>query len=57
MLVQSCVLYPDPVSAVCCRRRCYLKRVITMPAPPKVTKLSHVVSGFSLRNCAHTHTT
>ncbi|XP_028249195.1 coagulation factor XI-like [Parambassis ranga] len=33
-------------------RRCYLKRVITMPAPPKVTKLSHVVSGFSLRNCA-----
>uniref|UniRef100_A0A4W6DGQ8 Apple domain-containing protein n=1 Tax=Lates calcarifer TaxID=8187 RepID=A0A4W6DGQ8_LATCA len=33
------------------RRRCYLKRVITMPAPPKVTKLNNVVSGFSLRDC------
>ncbi|XP_043994628.1 coagulation factor XI-like [Gambusia affinis] len=32
-------------------RRCYLKRVITMPAPPKVSKLANVVSGFSLRNC------
>uniref|UniRef100_A0A4W6FZ67 Apple domain-containing protein n=1 Tax=Lates calcarifer TaxID=8187 RepID=A0A4W6FZ67_LATCA len=32
-------------------RRCYLKRVITMPAPPKVTKLANAVSGFSLRNC------
>ncbi|XP_067467478.1 coagulation factor XI-like [Thunnus thynnus] len=32
-------------------RRCYLKRVITIPAPPKVTKLSNVVSGFSLKNC------
>ncbi|XP_022073930.1 coagulation factor XI-like [Acanthochromis polyacanthus] len=32
-------------------RRCYLKRVITMPALPKVTKLTNVVSGFSLRNC------
>uniref|UniRef100_A0A3P9Q2U6 Coagulation factor XI-like n=1 Tax=Poecilia reticulata TaxID=8081 RepID=A0A3P9Q2U6_POERE len=32
-------------------RRCYLKRVITMPAPPKVNKLASVVSGFSLRDC------
>ncbi|XP_044027260.1 plasma kallikrein-like [Siniperca chuatsi] len=31
-------------------RRCYLKRVITMPAPPKVTKLANVVSGFT-QNC------
>ncbi|KAI3358005.1 hypothetical protein L3Q82_003026 [Scortum barcoo] len=30
---------------------CYLKRVITMTAPPKVTKLANVVSGFSLKNC------
>uniref|UniRef100_A0A665TCT2 Plasma kallikrein-like n=2 Tax=Echeneis naucrates TaxID=173247 RepID=A0A665TCT2_ECHNA len=33
------------------RRRCYLKRVITMPAPPKVNKLYNAVSGFSLKNC------
>ncbi|XP_070778230.1 coagulation factor XI-like [Enoplosus armatus] len=33
------------------RRICYLKRVITVPAPPKVTKLANVVSGFSLKNC------
>ncbi|XP_070778229.1 coagulation factor XI-like [Enoplosus armatus] len=33
-------------------RRCYLKRVITMPAPPKITKLVNVVSGFSQKNCA-----
>uniref|UniRef100_A0A3Q4I627 Coagulation factor XI-like n=1 Tax=Neolamprologus brichardi TaxID=32507 RepID=A0A3Q4I627_NEOBR len=32
-------------------RRCYLKRVITIPAPPKVTRLTNVVSGFSLKNC------
>ncbi|XP_077405611.1 coagulation factor XI-like [Vanacampus margaritifer] len=32
-------------------RRCYLKRFITMPAPPKVTKLNNVVSGFTKRNC------
>ncbi|XP_061596985.1 coagulation factor XI-like [Cololabis saira] len=32
-------------------RRCYLKRVITMPAPPKVEKLVGVLSGFSQRNC------
>ncbi|XP_029299549.1 LOW QUALITY PROTEIN: coagulation factor XI-like [Cottoperca gobio] len=31
--------------------RCYHKRAITMPAPPKVTKLDNVVSGFQLRNC------
>ncbi|XP_051247173.1 coagulation factor XI-like [Dicentrarchus labrax] len=37
----------DPVY----RSRCYFKRVITMPAPPKVTKLANVVSGFSLKNC------
>lgn len=30
---------------------CYLKRVITMPAPPQVTKLTNVASGFSLKNC------
>lgn len=33
------------------RRRCYLKRVIILPAPPKVTKLDNVVSGFPLKNC------
>ncbi|XP_065326905.1 coagulation factor XI-like [Pelmatolapia mariae] len=32
-------------------RRCYLKRVITIPAPPKVIKVTNVVSGFSLKNC------
>ncbi|XP_077364177.1 plasma kallikrein-like [Festucalex cinctus] len=32
-------------------RRCYLKRFITMPAPPKVNKLANVVSGFTRRNC------
>ncbi|XP_034561243.1 coagulation factor XI-like [Notolabrus celidotus] len=32
-------------------RRCYLKRTITMPSPPKIAKLSNVVSGFTLRNC------
>uniref|UniRef100_A0A8C6TMN8 Apple domain-containing protein n=1 Tax=Neogobius melanostomus TaxID=47308 RepID=A0A8C6TMN8_9GOBI len=32
-------------------QRCYLKRAITIPAPPKVTKLANVVSGFALRNC------
>uniref|UniRef100_A0A3Q3GB54 Coagulation factor XI-like n=1 Tax=Labrus bergylta TaxID=56723 RepID=A0A3Q3GB54_9LABR len=32
-------------------RRCYFKRVITMPAPPKVVKLANVVSGFTLKNC------
>uniref|UniRef100_A0A3B3TK34 Plasma kallikrein-like n=1 Tax=Poecilia latipinna TaxID=48699 RepID=A0A3B3TK34_9TELE len=32
-------------------RRCYLKRVITMPAPPIVNKQASVVSGFSLRDC------
>ncbi|XP_041812062.1 coagulation factor XI-like isoform X2 [Chelmon rostratus] len=37
----------DPVY----RRRCYLKRVITMPAPPKVNRLANVVSGFTLKNC------
>ncbi|XP_030596342.1 coagulation factor XI-like [Archocentrus centrarchus] len=31
--------------------RCYLKRVITMPAPPKVTKVTNASSGFSLKNC------
>uniref|UniRef100_A0A667WRI5 Coagulation factor XI-like n=1 Tax=Myripristis murdjan TaxID=586833 RepID=A0A667WRI5_9TELE len=33
------------------RRRCYLKRFITMPMPPKVTKVANAVCGFSLRNC------
>ncbi|XP_062265316.1 coagulation factor XI-like [Platichthys flesus] len=33
------------------RRRCYLKRVITAPAPPRVNKLNNAVSGFSLKNC------
>ncbi|KAM7383976.1 hypothetical protein PAMA_011361 [Pampus argenteus] len=36
-------------------RRCTLKRVITMPAPPKVTKLPNVVSGFSLKDCVQIH--
>nr|XP_046233999.1 coagulation factor XI-like [Scatophagus argus] len=31
--------------------RCFLKRVITMPAPPRVVKDANTVSGFSLRNC------
>uniref|UniRef100_A0A3Q2P247 Coagulation factor XI-like n=1 Tax=Fundulus heteroclitus TaxID=8078 RepID=A0A3Q2P247_FUNHE len=30
---------------------CYLKRVITMHAPPKVTEQANTVSGFTLRNC------
>ncbi|XP_054911987.1 plasma kallikrein-like [Poeciliopsis prolifica] len=33
-------------------RRCYLKRVITMPAPPRVSSLVNAVSGFSLRDCS-----
>ncbi|XP_053705961.1 coagulation factor XI-like [Synchiropus splendidus] len=33
------------------RGRCYFKRSITLPAPPKINKLPHVVSGFSLRDC------
>ncbi|XP_060948416.1 coagulation factor XI-like isoform X2 [Limanda limanda] len=32
------------------RRRCYLKRVITAPAPPEVKKYKNLVSGFSLKN-------
>ncbi|XP_078123413.1 coagulation factor XI-like [Sander vitreus] len=39
--------FGDPIY----RRRCYLKRTITMPAPPKVAKVANVVSGFQLRNC------
>ncbi|XP_057684479.1 coagulation factor XI-like [Corythoichthys intestinalis] len=39
--------FGDPVF----RRRCYLKRTTTMPAPPKITKLANVVSGFTMRNC------
>uniref|UniRef100_A0A3P9LI60 Apple domain-containing protein n=1 Tax=Oryzias latipes TaxID=8090 RepID=A0A3P9LI60_ORYLA len=39
--------FPDPIA----RRRCYLKRVVTLPAPPSVTKLTGAVSGFSGRNC------
>ncbi|XP_076005813.1 coagulation factor XI-like [Genypterus blacodes] len=38
------------------RRRCYLKRSITLPAPPMVSKLAGVVSGFSLESIAHTPT-
>ncbi|XP_029023387.1 coagulation factor XI-like [Betta splendens] len=33
------------------RRRCFLKRSITAPAPPQVNKANNVVSGFSLRSC------
>ncbi|XP_033980594.1 coagulation factor XI-like isoform X2 [Trematomus bernacchii] len=36
------------------RRRCYFKRTITMPAPPKITKLEKVTSGFQLRSCVET---
>lgn len=36
---------------LCSRRRCYLKRSITMPYPPRVAKLATAVSGFQLRNC------
>ncbi|CAN9503807.1 unnamed protein product [Ophioblennius macclurei] len=32
-------------------RRCYVKRTISIPAPPKITKLENVVSGFSRKNC------
>ncbi|XP_008285822.1 coagulation factor XI-like [Stegastes partitus] len=32
-------------------RRCYVKRVITVPSLPKVTKLNNVVSGFTLKKC------
>ncbi|KAJ4927789.1 hypothetical protein JOQ06_015591 [Pogonophryne albipinna] len=32
-------------------RHCYLKRTMTMPAPPKITKLEKVTSGFQLRSC------
>lgn len=39
------------VMFLCYRHRCYMKRVITMPAPSKVKKLANVVSGFTLRNC------
>lgn len=39
--------YKDPVHW----KRCYMKRVVTIPAPPKVNKLANVVSGFNLRNC------
>ncbi|KAM9340494.1 plasma kallikrein-like [Symphorus nematophorus] len=35
-------------------RRCYLKRVITISAPPEVKKLANVVSGFNTRNCVST---
>ncbi|XP_062302100.1 coagulation factor XI-like isoform X3 [Osmerus eperlanus] len=38
--------FNDPVH----RRRCYLKRIITLPLSPKVGSLPNVVSGFSL-NC------
>ncbi|XP_048085143.1 uncharacterized protein LOC125285004 [Alosa alosa] len=34
-----------------CRRRCFLKQVITMPVPSKVASLKGVVSGCSLRGC------
>ncbi|XP_077364249.1 coagulation factor XI-like isoform X1 [Festucalex cinctus] len=33
------------------RRRCYLKRVITLPAPPRVNKVANLISGFAKRNC------
>uniref|UniRef100_A0A3Q2P288 Coagulation factor XI-like n=1 Tax=Fundulus heteroclitus TaxID=8078 RepID=A0A3Q2P288_FUNHE len=33
------------------RRLCFLKRIITLPTPPKVTEQTNAVSGFSLRNC------
>uniref|UniRef100_A0A3Q2FWU5 Apple domain-containing protein n=1 Tax=Cyprinodon variegatus TaxID=28743 RepID=A0A3Q2FWU5_CYPVA len=32
-------------------RRCFLKRVITIPSPPEVKKLANAVSGFALKNC------
>ncbi|XP_027893009.1 plasma kallikrein-like [Xiphophorus couchianus] len=43
----SCQFY----SYITSSRVCYLKRVITMPAPPRVTNLADAVSGFTLRNC------
>ncbi|KAM3597027.1 uncharacterized protein V6R79_024951 [Siganus canaliculatus] len=41
----------EAISDTWSRRRCFLKRVITLPAPPRVNKLSDAVSGFSLENC------
>ncbi|KAG8005095.1 Coagulation factor XI [Nibea albiflora] len=38
------------------RRLCYLKRVITLPSPPRVNKHDHAVSGFSGKNCYSDHT-
>lgn len=35
-------------------RRCFHKRTLTIPVLPKVTKLNHVVSGFTLRDCGST---
>uniref|UniRef100_A0A1A8HP15 Apple domain-containing protein n=1 Tax=Nothobranchius kuhntae TaxID=321403 RepID=A0A1A8HP15_NOTKU len=52
----SCQFYTyltDNFSDAAFRRRCFLKRVITMPAPAKVNKMDNVVSGFSLRNCVN----
>uniref|UniRef100_A0A3Q2YLY3 Coagulation factor XI-like n=1 Tax=Hippocampus comes TaxID=109280 RepID=A0A3Q2YLY3_HIPCM len=51
---QNCQFYTyvdDSFHDSAYRRRCYLKRFTTMPAPPKVSKLTNVVSGFTLRNC------
>ncbi|KAK7896218.1 hypothetical protein WMY93_021543 [Mugilogobius chulae] len=36
---------------VTAEKRCYLKRVTVIPAPPRVTILNHAESGFTLTNC------
>ncbi|XP_037549560.1 coagulation factor XI [Nematolebias whitei] len=35
-------------------RHCFLKSAITIPVPPKVSKLDNAVSGFTLRDCGTT---
>ncbi|XP_034456233.1 plasma kallikrein-like [Hippoglossus hippoglossus] len=50
-LCQFYTYFNESYSNSAFRGRCYLKRVITAPAPPKVNKLNNVVSGFSLKSC------
>ncbi|XP_054911862.1 plasma kallikrein-like [Poeciliopsis prolifica] len=50
---KACTLDPNCqfYSFITTSHVCYLKRIITMPAPPRVTKQANTVSGFNLRNC------
>ncbi|XP_053190485.1 coagulation factor XI-like [Scomber japonicus] len=49
----NCQFYTFSTNSSPLRRRCYLKRSITMPAPPRINKNDNNVSGFSLRNCQY----